>query len=320
MNTRYLAPLVCALLGLAARAQTPSNVAPPPDLAKNPAPVLAPLDPKLPTIFIAGDSTAARGKGEHQQGWAVPFADYFDPAKVNIANRARGGRSSKTFILEGAWDQLLADVKAGDIVLIQFGHNDSSPVAEAASVPRGQWRFRGSLPGLGDETQEIDNPLTNKHETVHTFGWYMRKMIDDVKAKGATPVVLSPTVRNRWQDGKIERGPGPYREWSYEVAKAAAVPFFDLSSRMAEKFEALGQEKTKALYEQDFVHFDLAGADLHAVTVVAGLKGLRLKSFDSYLSPKGHAIEADRMAWLRLPAGASPTLPSLALYLRADKS
>ena len=76
-----------------------------PDLASNPPPTWPKLNPALPGIFIAGDSTAARGAGENQQGWAVPFADYFDPAKVNIVNLARGGRSSRTFITEGLWDQ-----------------------------------------------------------------------------------------------------------------------------------------------------------------------------------------------------------------------
>src|SRR5471032_2005695 len=115
-----LLPIALLLTFGALRAQTKA-----PDLAPaSTAPVVAPLDPKLPTIFVAGDSTAAVGAGEAQQGWAVPFADYFDSTKVNVANRARGGRSSRTFITEGTWDKLLADVKTGDFVLIQFGHND----------------------------------------------------------------------------------------------------------------------------------------------------------------------------------------------------
>src|SRR5437870_295582 len=99
MKSLCLSPLIALLLALAARAQTPAAPGVPPaasDLAKNPAPLVKPLNPALPTIFIAGDSTAARGQGERQQGWGVPFADYFDPAKVNVANRARGGRSSRT--------------------------------------------------------------------------------------------------------------------------------------------------------------------------------------------------------------------------------
>jgi lysophospholipase L1-like esterase len=217
---------------------------------------------------VAGDSTAARGAGERQQGWAVPFASYFDPAKVNIVNRARGGRSSRTFLTEGLWDALLADVKSHDIVLIQFGHNDGGAVNDAL-------RARGSIPGLGEETQEIDNMITKKHEVVHTFGWYMRKMIADTKAKGATPIVLGLTVRDIWSEGKVERGPGRYTGWSEQIARDAGVPFVDVTTLVAEKFEALGQDKVKLLYPQDSTHFNLAGAEMHAQCVLGGLKALR---------------------------------------------
>jgi lysophospholipase L1-like esterase len=76
----------------------------------------------------------------------VPFADYFDPTRVNVVNRARGGRSSRTFVTEGLWDQLMASVKPGDIVLIQFGHNDGGAINDTN-------RARGSLRGIGDETE-----------------------------------------------------------------------------------------------------------------------------------------------------------------------
>ena len=117
-----------------------------PDLTNNPVPPDFAINPTLTSIFIAGDSTAARGTGANQQGWAVPFADYFDPAKVNIVNRARGGRSSRTFITGGLWDQLLASVKRGDIVLIQFSQNEAGAINDTS-------RARGSLPGLGEETR-----------------------------------------------------------------------------------------------------------------------------------------------------------------------
>ena len=287
---------------LAAVGQTP---APAPDLASNPAPARGTIDPALPTLFIAGDSTAARGRGETQQGWGVPFADYFDPTKVNVVNRARGGRSSRTFINEGLWDQLLADVKAGDTVLIQFGHNDGGPINARPA--------RGSIPGLGEETQEIQSITTNQPETVHTFGWYMRKMIADVKAKGASPIVLSLTLRNRWSEGRIERGSGRYSQWSYDIAKAAAVPFIDLTNTMADAFDVLGEEKVKAMYPQDHTHFNAMGADLHAAQVVAGLKGLRPSPVTKWLSAKGEAVVADKFSWLRLPRPRNPQLPSLVL-------
>src|SRR5688572_5904005 len=72
------------------------------------------LNPSLPTIFIAGDSTAASTNGDRTQGWGAPLAGHFDGAKVNVANRARGGRSSRTFVTDGHWDRLLAELKAGD--------------------------------------------------------------------------------------------------------------------------------------------------------------------------------------------------------------
>ena len=294
-------------------AQTPAPV-----LAANPAARGTPLNPARPTIFVAGDSTAARGKGESQQGWAVLFADYFDPAKINIANRARGGRSSRTFVTEGLWDHILADLKAGDIVLIQFGHNDGSPVNEDESVPKQARRARGSIPGLGEETKEVDNIITTKHEVVHTFGWYLRKMIADTKAKGATPIVLSLTLRNVWRDGQIERGSGRYGQWSFDAAKAAAIPFIDLANTMADKFQPMGPEKIAALYPQDHTHFNAAGADLHAAQVVAGLKGLRPSPVAKFLSAKGETIAADRTSWLRLPRPANAKLPSL--FLAGDST
>ena len=271
MKLRPLLAFAVAGLAAALSAQTPAT--PAPDLAKNPAPTRAPLNPALPTLFIAGDSTAARGRGERQQGWAEPFAHYFDLAKINVANRARGGRSSRTFITEGVWDQLLADLKPGDFVLIQFGHNDASPVNEDASVPPAARRARGSIPGVGDEVQAVDNIITKKPEVVHTFGWYLRKMIADTKAKGATPIVLSLTIRNIWKDGKLEPT-SRHSQWSAETAAATGTAFFDLSTAVADQFEKLGAEKTAALYPQDHTHFNAPGADLHAATVVTGLKKL----------------------------------------------
>lgn len=280
-----------------------------PDLASNPAPTAKPLNPALPSLFVAGDSTAAKGKGETQQGWGVPFADYFDPAKVNVVNRARGGRSARTYLTEGLWDQLLADVKPGDVVLIQFGHNDGSPFNEG--------RARGSLPGLGEETQTIENIVTKKTEVVHTFGWYLRKMIADVKEKKATPILLSLTIRNVWKDGHLERGSGLFGQWSHDTAIATAVQFVDLTTIMADQLEPMGEEAVKALYPQDHTHFNAKGADLHAAGVVSGLKGLDWKKqpgpVKGLLSDKGEAVAPETTAWLKLPVPARRELPTLFL-------
>jgi rhamnogalacturonan acetylesterase len=253
------------------------------DLQNSPATQTA-VNPKLPTIFVVGDSTA-NNHANGGLGWGDPFINYFDATKVNVLNRARGGRSSRTYVTEGLWDKVLGEMKKGDFVLIQFGHNDAGAVNDAS-------RARGSLPGLGDETQEIDNLLTKQHEVVHTFGWYMRKMIAEVKAKGATPIVLSLTVRNIWKDGRVERGSGKFSQWAAEIAGSEKVMFVDLTKIIADQYEQLGEEKVKALFATDHTHTSPAGAELNASLVVAGLQTLKGKPFTRYLSPKGKAVTA----------------------------
>jgi lysophospholipase L1-like esterase len=315
---RHLALMLCLGLRLgAARAQTPAAPPPPPEQPAAPAA----LDPELPTVFIAGDSTAASNDGV-ATGWGVPFPSFFNPAQINVANRARGGRSSRTFVTEGLWDKLLAEVKRGDIVLIQFGHNDGGAINEEPPGSKQPLRARGSLPGLGEETQEIDNVVTKKHEVVHTFGWYLRKMINEARAGGATPIVLSPTVRNIWQDGKVERGPGEYAKWSAEIAKSEGVAFVDLTAIVADQYEKMGGETVKRFFPRDHTHTNAEGAEFNAVSVVAGLKALPDHRLERCFSAKGAEVAPaaaamarapDFLAWLNLPTPANPRLPTLFL-------
>ncbi len=221
-----------------------------------------------PTLFIIGDSTV-KTPTEGQQGWGDPIAELFDQKRIKVENRARGGRSSRTFQTEGLWDQVLAELKPGDFVLMQFGHNDASLINDTA-------RARGTLKGLGEETEEIDNLLTKKHEVVHTFGWYMRKYIADTKAKGATVIVLSPVPRNNWAEGKVVRNAGTYGGWAAAVAKSQGAFFIDLNELVAQQYEAVGQDKvSKDFFFNDHTHTSPAGARLNAETVVAGLKKLK---------------------------------------------
>ncbi|HEV8428883.1 MAG TPA: DUF4982 domain-containing protein [Pyrinomonadaceae bacterium] len=234
------------------------------------------INPKLPTIFVVGDSTA-NNNANGGRGWGDPFIDLFDTTKVNVLNRARAGRSSRTFITQGLWDNVLSQMKRGDFVLIQFGHNDGGTINDAS-------RARGSLPGIGEETEEIDNLLTKQHEVVHTYGWYLRKMIADTKAKGAIPIVLSLTVRNIWKDGHVERGSGKFGQWASEVATAQAVTFIDVTKLIADKYEQLGEAKVTALFAGDHTHTNPAGAELNASLILTGLKTIKNKPFDRYLS------------------------------------
>ena len=152
-----------------------------------------------PALFVVGDSTAAKNTRtpETIQGWGAPFLTYFEPSKINVVNAALGGRSARTYITEGRLDQLVAKLKPGDTVLVQFGHNDAYDINGSTG--------RGSLHGTGEESEEIENRITRKHEVVHTFGWYLRKFVNDIRAKGANPIILTLTIRDRWNtDGTIE--------------------------------------------------------------------------------------------------------------------
>lgn len=236
-------------------------------------------DPR-PTLFVVGDSTASNSA---DLGWGSHLGKYFDPNKIAVINRARGGRSSRTFITEGLWDQVLDAMKSGDYVLIQFGHNDAGRIND-------RYRARGSLRGLGDETAEINNRQTGRYEVVHTYGWYMREMIADTQAEGATPIVLSLTVRNEWPGGRVERDSGPYSKWAGEIAEAAGVTFIPLTEIIADQYELLGPARVKELFPKDHTHTSVDGANLNAALVVAGIKALDDCPLAAMLSPAGQAV------------------------------
>jgi lysophospholipase L1-like esterase len=247
-----------------------------------------PQDPALPTLFLIGDSTVRNGNGTGANGlwgWGDILPEYFDLAKINVVNRARGGRSSRTFITEGLWDETLALIKPGDYVIMQFGHNDASPLDDAA-------RARGTLPGISDETRDIWNPITKKQETVHTYGWYMRKYIKDMLAKGATPIICSPIPRNNWKDDKVVRNEDSYGGWARQLANEFHIGFINLNEIIAKKYENMGEAKVAALFPSDHTHTSREGAEINAEAVVAGLKALPKNPFKKYFSPKAASVHA----------------------------
>jgi len=242
-----------------------------------------PNDPKLPTLFLIGDSTVRNGRGDGangQWGWGEPLAAFFDKTKINAVNRALGGRSSRTYLTQGHWDRVLALLKPGDFVVVQFGHNDGGAINDTS-------RARGTIKGIGEETQEIDNLLTKQHEVVHTYGWYLRKFIADAKARGAVPIVCSPVPRKIWKDGKIVRD--DHAKWAAEVAKAEGAAFVDLNEIIARKYEELGPEKVEPLFADEHTHTTLAGAELNAACVISGLKGLKGNPLSAHFSQKAAA-------------------------------
>jgi rhamnogalacturonan acetylesterase len=230
-------------------------------------------DKSLPTLYLVGDSTMKVGTAG-QKGWGEELAPYFDLKKINVVNEAIGGRSSRTFQTEGRWEAVVSLLQKGDYVLLQFGHNDSGAIND-------NFRARASIKGTGEETQEIDNILTKKHEIVHTYGWYMRKYANDVKAKGATPIILSLVPRNSFKEGKVNRASEGYGKWAREAAEATKTTFVDHNEIIAQGLEKLGPEKVSPLFA-DGLHATPAGAAFNARCAVAGLKGMPGKPFEPY--------------------------------------
>ena len=233
------------------------------------------LNSQLPSVFVVSDSTAF-SNGKNQRGWGDELAKKFDRTKINVLNRARPGRSTRSFRSEGLWQRVLAELKAGDFVLIQFGHNDADKLAED--------RCRGVLPGVGEETKEVVIP-DGTCESVRTYGWYLRQFIAETKAKGATPILLSLTAKNLWQDGKLVRHQSDYGDWAAQVARIGGADFVDLAEIIANRYDELGREKVQPLFcsASDNVHTSPAGAELNAACVAAGLKRLPKSPLTKFL-------------------------------------
>jgi rhamnogalacturonan acetylesterase len=219
-----------------------------------------------PALFLVGDSITRTGVPPGDRGpWGMGYeiVPLFDPAKIHVYNLGLGGRSSRGYIAEGSWAKVLARMQAGDFVLIMFGHNDS---ANSENYPD-----RTTITGVGDE--QIQVGVRPKNEIIHTYGWYLRQYVADAQAKGATVILCSPVPRNQWADGRIKRGFDGYAGWAAEAAKQSGALFLDLNTLAADRYDALGEEKTK-VYFNDFQHPRKIGARLLAATVAAGLRGL----------------------------------------------
>lgn len=230
-----------------------------------------------PVLYIIGDSTVQNGSGKGADslwGWGSFMNLYLNTDKIEIQNHAKGGRSSRTFLTEERWDSIMKTIKKGDYVLMQFGHNDGGELADTL-------RARGSIKGIGEETQDIYNPIRKVNETVYTYGHYMRKYVNEAKAKGAIPIILSPVPRNNFnKNGKIDKD--KYGVWAQETAKQTGAYFIDLNEMVIEKYEKMGSEKVKVFFPKDHTHTNKEGAVLNAELVTEGikqLKGCELKKY-----------------------------------------
>jgi lysophospholipase L1-like esterase len=233
-----------------------------------------PANPKLPTLFLIGDSTVRNGRGDGsdgQWGWGEPLVNWFDPAKINVVNRAVGGLSSRTFYEGIYWRRVLDMLQPGDFVVMQFGHNDGGALDGAQGS-------RVSLPGSGNETAQANG------QTVHTFGWYLEQFVAEARAKGATPIVCSLIPRKIWKDGKIARNNQDFAKWAAEVAASTKAPFLDLNETIAREYDALGPEKVEPLFADEHTHTSRAGAELNARVVADGLRALQAVVLAPYFS------------------------------------
>src|ERR1035437_6834733 len=229
------------------------------------------LQEHKPTLYVIGDSTVRNGTkqiGNPLQGWGSFIRAYFDTTRIAVHNNAMGGTSSRTFISSGLFRSVLTQLQPGDFVIMQFGHNDSSPIVDST-------RARGTIKGTGEESQEIYNPLLKKKETVYSYGWYLRKFVNEAQSKGAKAIICSPVPRNNWKDGKVNRADSDYGKWSEETASTMKVGFVHLNHLIADRYDKLGADTVKTFFPVDNTHTNARGADLNAQCVVEGLKSIK---------------------------------------------
>lgn len=209
------------------------------------------------TVYLIGDSTMADKPTSvfPETGWGMPFPVFFD-STVTVENHAKNGRSTKTFISENRWQPIVDKLKEGDYVFIQFGHNDESK-------------------------EKVD-----RYTTPEEFKKNLVKFITETRSKRATPILLTPVTRRRFdKDGKIQQTHLEYSPLVREVAKEQNVIWIDLDERSRELLQQFGEEQSKLLFLQlapgehpnypegknDNTHFSELGARKVAQIVLAEL-------------------------------------------------
>ena len=218
---------------------------------------LAP-DQKKIKIFLAGDSTMSikAEKNFPETGWGMPFIHFWNE-NLMVVNKAKNGRSTKTFLSEGLWKQIMDEATAGDYVFIQFGHND-----------------------------EVKSKV-NSYTTPEEFTSNLRKYIGDAREKKMIPVLMTPVARRKFDAaGKIEQ---THQEYSALVRKLAAeekLLFIDLDTPSMQLYQQFGVEQSKLLFcqlkpgehpnypdgKEDNTHFNELGARLIAQLVLKEIR------------------------------------------------
>jgi lysophospholipase L1-like esterase len=216
------------------------------------------------TIFLAGDSTCAMKQPDKrpETGWGEMLGQYFKEGTVKIENRAMNGRSTKTFISEGRWKAIVNDLRKGDYVFIQFGHNDESKEKGERYTPPEDYRKN------------------------------LVRFVEEVRAKNANPVLLTPVMRRRFdKDGNFVDTHGEYPDIVRSVAKEQNIPLIDMHRKSEAVIKKYGPEDSRKLFLQlkagenpnypngveDNTHFNPFGANEMAKLAVEGIREDKLK-------------------------------------------
>lgn len=233
------------------------------------------------SIYLIGDSTVADYTGDYDPGknymksrypiagWGQEFQPFFvkdslndikslKNKQVSIKDKAKGGRSTRTFFQEGRWREVYDNLTPNDYVLMQFGHNDSA-----------------------ENKQE-------RYVNIEGYKEFLRLYVSQTRLKGAFPIILSPVARNYpWKNGKLENVHGEYPKAAEEVAKEMNVPFLDLNTISMNFFSKKGEKYVTDIYfmnfgankyvaypngQKDNTHFQIEGAKAVAALVFTELK------------------------------------------------
>ena len=239
------------------------------------------VDKRAQTVYLAGDSTMARASGAttgtphhsspHQNpllttshaGWGV-----FLPNSLTlpVVNKAIGGRSSRSYTVEGRFDEIANLVKPNDIVIIEFGHNDGGGLGSGDNG-------RSVCPGTGSET--CQSTYNGQAVTVHTFPYYLTEAGKKLIAKGAKVIVSSQTPNNPWEGGSFSyTDGGRFVGYARDVAKALGsnAMYVDHGAYTADIFKTLGKAKVDAFFPVDHTHPSPAGSDAVAKAFVKGIQ------------------------------------------------
>jgi lysophospholipase L1-like esterase len=209
-------------------------------------------------VFLAGDSTIAvkETRAYPETGWGMPF-EYFWDSTVTVVNRAKNGRSTKTFISEGLWNSIYKEAAEGDYVFIQFGHNDES------------------------------KEKAERYSTPDTFKMNLERFIRETRVKKATPVLLTPVARRRFdKEGQTIESHKEYSALTREVAKEQNVILIELDEKSRALYQQFGAEGSRLLFLQlkpgehpnypdgrdDNTHFNELGARLIAQIVLKDIR------------------------------------------------